>query len=433
MLLHIGFDDTDHYKGGCTTYICSLIVEKLSKKVTFVDYPHLIRLNPNIPFKTRGNAAVSIKILCEDPEDVVDLVWNTIMDNYSGLGKAEPALVAIKETIPSIVKIISMRALHEVLSLDYVKRVIAKNNIQCRYIGRGRGLVGALAAVGFYEADFSDYTFELLAYRERSMWGKVRKMEYESLLKVDRAFRPYIYANIDYRKKRPLVLSHGPDPVLFGIRGDFPQLLVEAMKEIKVEEKIDRWLIFKTNQCTEIHLFMRKTISQVRPYDSVTISGVVVSEPVVIKGGHVVIEVSDGTGSIDCIFYRKTRLNVLVLKLRKHDYVELSGGVKVRKGKLTLNVEKIQRIELAEVLTRVPPLCPFCREKMKSKGRAVGYKCPRCKYIVKQSSFKEILREQLIPFKQAPAAYRHLTKPKEREGLEYFEKQCELIEEWHYP
>ena len=433
MLLYIGFDDTDHYQGGCTTYICSLIVEKLSKKVSFADYPYLIRLNPNIPFKTRGNAAVSIKIFCEDPEDVLDVVWTTIMDNYSGLGKAEPALVAIKAPVPSVVRIISMRALHEVLSLDYVKRIILKKGIYCKYVRQGRGLVGALAAIGFYEADFSDFTYELLAYRERSMWKEKREIDYSSLLKVDRAFRPYIYANIDYRKKRPLILSHGLDPVLFGIRGDYPQLLVEAMKEIKASECVDRWLIFKTNQCTGVHFFMRKNISEIRPYDAVTVRGVVISKPVVIKGGHVIIKVSDGTGIIDCVFYKKTRLNKLALKLRQYDYIELSGGVKIRKRRLTLNVEEVQKVRLAEIYAKNPPMCPFCGEKMKSKGKAVGYRCPVCKYTVEVPRFKKVLREQLTPSRQAPAAYRHLTKPKEREGLEFFEKPCQLIEQWHYP
>jgi len=48
--LHIGFDDTDSPKGGCTTYIAALLVEKLSiMSVSFMDYPNLIRLNPNVP------------------------------------------------------------------------------------------------------------------------------------------------------------------------------------------------------------------------------------------------------------------------------------------------------------------------------------------------------------------------------------------------
>ena len=56
MLLHIGLDDTDSPEGGCTTYIGARLVEELDALgVRFTDYPNLLRLNPNVPWKTRGN------------------------------------------------------------------------------------------------------------------------------------------------------------------------------------------------------------------------------------------------------------------------------------------------------------------------------------------------------------------------------------------
>ncbi|MDH5495599.1 MAG: DNA-binding protein, partial [Candidatus Bathyarchaeota archaeon] len=62
VVLHIGFDDTDSPRGGCTTYIAALLVEKLQKLgATFNDYPNLIRLNPNVPWKTRGNGALCLR------------------------------------------------------------------------------------------------------------------------------------------------------------------------------------------------------------------------------------------------------------------------------------------------------------------------------------------------------------------------------------
>ena len=60
-ILHIGFDDTDSRNGMCTTFLAYKIVEYLKKEHTeFLDYPYLIRFNPNIPWKTRGNGAVAI-------------------------------------------------------------------------------------------------------------------------------------------------------------------------------------------------------------------------------------------------------------------------------------------------------------------------------------------------------------------------------------
>ncbi|MEM2588428.1 MAG: tRNA(Ile2) 2-agmatinylcytidine synthetase, partial [Candidatus Bathyarchaeia archaeon] len=77
--LHIGFDDTDSPRKGCTTYIAALLVEKLEKLgVSFTDYPNLIRLNPNVPWKTRGNGALCLRIKCN--ENIVDRIKETVID-----------------------------------------------------------------------------------------------------------------------------------------------------------------------------------------------------------------------------------------------------------------------------------------------------------------------------------------------------------------
>jgi len=49
----VGIDDTDSLKGGCTTYVATELVDKL--KYDLIGFPRLVRLNPNIPWKTRGN------------------------------------------------------------------------------------------------------------------------------------------------------------------------------------------------------------------------------------------------------------------------------------------------------------------------------------------------------------------------------------------
>ena len=60
--MHIGLDDTDSTKGGCTTYLAAVLIEKLEKfNIEFKDYPTLIRLNPNVPWKTRGNGALCLR------------------------------------------------------------------------------------------------------------------------------------------------------------------------------------------------------------------------------------------------------------------------------------------------------------------------------------------------------------------------------------
>ena len=70
-VLNIGFDDTDSPKGMCTTFLAYKMVNALKKeKVEFLDFPRLIRFNPNIPWKTRGNGAVALKIQTTNPKKI---------------------------------------------------------------------------------------------------------------------------------------------------------------------------------------------------------------------------------------------------------------------------------------------------------------------------------------------------------------------------
>src|SRR5213593_4918130 len=62
MVLWIGVDDTDSLRGMCTTFLAAELVRDLTRDFDLVGYPRLVRLNPNIPWKTRGNAAVCLAI-----------------------------------------------------------------------------------------------------------------------------------------------------------------------------------------------------------------------------------------------------------------------------------------------------------------------------------------------------------------------------------
>src|SRR6056297_1321706 len=74
----IGIDDTDSREGMCTTYLASLLIDELSGMGTLIANPLLIRLNPTIPHKTRGNAAISFSIDCSDPQAVIDHVISRV-------------------------------------------------------------------------------------------------------------------------------------------------------------------------------------------------------------------------------------------------------------------------------------------------------------------------------------------------------------------
>ncbi|MEM2663262.1 MAG: tRNA(Ile2) 2-agmatinylcytidine synthetase TiaS, partial [Metallosphaera sp.] len=79
----IGVDDHDSPEGGCTTHFSSLLLKEFNKaNVRVVGYPRLTRLNPNIPWKTRGNASVSFVVETErDQAELLEMVWSESM-NY---------------------------------------------------------------------------------------------------------------------------------------------------------------------------------------------------------------------------------------------------------------------------------------------------------------------------------------------------------------
>ena len=58
-MLHIGIDDTDSLDGGCTTWLITEIISELSD-LDLIAPPRLVRLNPNVPWKTRGNGALAL-------------------------------------------------------------------------------------------------------------------------------------------------------------------------------------------------------------------------------------------------------------------------------------------------------------------------------------------------------------------------------------
>ena len=61
MPLYLGVDDTDSLRGMCTTFLATELVRDL-REWDLIGYPRLVRLNPNIPWKTRGNGAICLRL-----------------------------------------------------------------------------------------------------------------------------------------------------------------------------------------------------------------------------------------------------------------------------------------------------------------------------------------------------------------------------------
>ena len=230
---HIGIDDTDSARGMCTTYLATLIVEDLlAQRVDFVDYPNLIRLNPNIPWKTRGNAAVALRFHTENPQKAFDIAKKRLVENSEAKdGLADPGLVMHVGVVPKDVAEFSWRALHDVISKREGEDIIKRHSMRQYAEGSRRGLIGATAAIG--NTLPKDHTFEIVAYRDKNHPGQ-RRIDKESVIAMDRDFSKYTFNNYDEPAGRILIFPHGPDPVLCGIRGESPVELVKAFSVLKM-------------------------------------------------------------------------------------------------------------------------------------------------------------------------------------------------------
>lgn len=424
--LHIGIDDTDSTKSGCTTYIAALLVEEFSRRgLTFIDYPNLVRLNPNIPWKTRGNGAICLRLNLDSAE-LGTIMTETIrcVERNSDLAseRTDPGIVFLRGEVPEAVLDFSEEAIRGLVNFKVADKILKRFPVEAVGLKGRRGILGALAAVGGLFR--GDYTYEAITYRLSENLGKPRRVDGGSVVEMDRRTKATTFNNLDPETGRILITPRGPDPVLFGVRGESLEGVSEAMGMVKVCEGVERWLIFRTNHGTDAHLKTVYRICEIRPFLPVIVEGYVAGDPVTIPGGHVVFKLADETCEIDCAAYEPTgHFRDIVKALIVGDRVRVYGGVR-RASKThprTINLEKLKILELAEKIKLVNPACPRCGRRMSSLGVEKGFECRRCHFRdgalekVREVDMRSLAPGLYIP---PPRAHRHLTKPYSRYGRE---------------
>ena len=417
-VLNIGFDDTDSPLGMCTTFLAYKIVDLLQKQKTeFLDFPRLIRFNPNIPWKTRGNGAVSIKIKTKEPSKVKNLIKKLVSKYSDTKNGANPGLVFFEnDSIPKKFTEFSNLALWQLINRKNAKKFAEKNNLEFFYQGNGQGLVGAIGAIGY---DFQDHTLELLSYRKRSRFGKERKISAKSVKIMQEKTSPKTFNSYDTKKGRVLITPHGPDPVFYGVRGENVESLVYATKILQTDEKLAGYMIFKSNQGTGDHLKNDLTVETMRPYASGTITGIVSNVPKIVKGGHVSFKILSNGNEFWCAVYKPTGITMVASNLIQGDKIRVGGGVRKSSKNFPriVNLEFIEIIELEQNLSTTNPFCSKCCKKMKSKGKNQGFQCIRCGKKSSAKTIVEIPRKiQKKMYLPQISAHRHLTRPMQRFG-----------------
>jgi tRNA(Ile2)-agmatinylcytidine synthase len=295
-----------------------------------------------------------------------------------------------------------------------------------------------LAAVG--ETLDGDHTFELIAYRLSENLGTKRRVDEDSIFEMDKLTLPCTFNNVDLEKKRVIITPRGPDPILFGIRGESAEIVKKAYELVKPLEPVERWLIFRSNQGTDAHLTRAQSLGTLEPYSSVIAKGVVSQNPKIVPLRHIIFSIKDETSEVDCAAYEPTGdLRKIARQLIVGDEVEVYGAVhKATLTKpLTINLEKISILNLRQKTQLENPVCPKCGKHLKSMGKNQGFRCEKCdgKYV----NLKRI--ESFVPralkiglYVTSTRSQRHLTKPLRRYGQEKQSGEHEpMIRDWHSP
>ena len=340
----LGVDDTDSKFGHCTTHLAYLIVNELmSLGCEIPRYPRLVRLNPNIPFKTRGNAAVSIEF--EADERLADRAFEAserllIAEADVANGANSALIMASEGSSKEFFRGLYLRALNGVVSFRRVAREVSTRGIRYKLLGNGMGVVGAAASLGFSESD--DHTYELIAYRLPENCGTPRPVDPGSVVDMEAGTFPHTFNSFDHGSRRVLVAPKGPDPVLLGVRGDSPTVVLDAFRRIRVGEKPLGYMVYATNQCTDAH-FEEELQLPLKAFSSGWLTGQVASTRTA-RGSHMTIYLKVGASTVPCMVYEPSGdLRFMARRLRPHDEIRVSGGVRKPSSKnpATVNVERI--------------------------------------------------------------------------------------------
>lgn len=426
--LHIGFDDTDNHLGRCTTHMAFKITEHILKTTNadFIDNPLLIRLNPNIPWKTRGNGAVCLRLRTDrqDQKRIVDFVKHHIETNAATGTGANPGVVFFRgRQIPEALMEFSRYGMFDILHKQIAIKLANKYNIEYFTLGNGRGLVGAIAAIGCVLD--GDHTFEAIAYRRPENCGTLRNIDTNKVIEYSKSTFPYTFNNFDYANRRILISPHGPDPVFCGIRGESAEVVVSSLISLKIHEKLEGCMVFRSNQGTNMHLHHEIKLQDARSFTSGHIRCKVSVKPQTIQGGHTLFVVDTEEGvSFPAAVYEPTGLATVASLLAVGDVIEIGCGVRKASSKhpRTFNVEYLMVLELADVFEIRNPVCSHCSKSMKSEGKGKGFQCKRCKQreppTMQKVQIKLPRKIKLELYVPLPKAHRHLTKPLQRYGLE---------------
>ncbi|MFB6298388.1 MAG: DUF1743 domain-containing protein [Salinirussus sp.] len=430
----IGLDDTDsRERGMCTTYLAARLAEAVQAAGAAVTRTLLVRLNPAVEHKTRGNAALAVHAEI-GPDRALGLAREAVEQAATGDPETNPGVVVADcdpDAVPLSVAGFARGAVRGVRSPATARSLADRAGWSTVERGTGRGVVGALAAVGAWRAgggtgvdrkgDPADrgWTHESIAYRERQRWGTERRVDRDSVFAAAEASYPAVWDTVDRVERAAVCVPRTPCPVLYGIRGDDPGTVEDVAARIgdaDGTEPVARRHTFVTNQGTDAHLRTAR-VGAVREGRAYRVTGEVVDPPTTREGGHVFLTIRGKAGGTDlrCVAFEPTkRFRDRVRALRVGDRITVCGEV----DDGTLKLEKFAARELVRTEATTPD-CPDCGRSMASAGRDQGYRCRDCGRRADGKVRRAIDREiEAGWYEVPPVARRHVAKPLVRGGFD---------------
>ncbi|MCX6651684.1 MAG: tRNA(Ile)(2)-agmatinylcytidine synthase [Methanomassiliicoccales archaeon] len=430
--MFVAFDDTDSLESMCTTFLATEVIKAL-RGYDLIGLPRLVRLNPAVPWKTRGNGALCVRFgVGRGKCNMVGEIDGAPIYSYNRMYEEADRQMVLRTAQAIVGKwsrtregaspglVVSLQKPAQRLYWEAVRGIVEKEGTlrELQRIGAdlvgwegGRGIIGASAAMAWRP---HDSTYEIITYRQPERWGTPRYLDDGSVRDMDLRF-PSTFNNFDHRTGRRAISPHTPCPVLFGVRGDDPQELMSAVFSLRSEPP-SRWMMFLTNQGTDDHLIRAEPELPDRSYDFfATVAGT----PTTVQGGHVIVPVSTKKGQLECAAYEPTKeFRDVVRALRLGDRLRLFG--ELRAEPRTLNIEKLQVVSTAPELRKVSnPRCPACGGPTKSIGSSGGYRCKKCGAKNDLPPATAEVPRSISPgwYEPPVCARRHLGKPLKRMGL----------------
>jgi tRNA(Ile2)-agmatinylcytidine synthase len=478
----IGLDDTDSREEGmCTTFVAHRVAERLRERGR-VERLLLVRLNPAVEHKTRGNAALAVHT--DVPADEAFAVAREVVGSAAvesdpntnpGVVVAAGAPDATVGPHDAVVRF-ARSAVRDHLAVADAEALLDHAGFHAEGWGNGRGRVGALAAVGAWAAGldggsatadttspdgatgpaapdattdrvFGDWTHEHVAYRERERWGTPRDVDADSVFAAADDAYPTVWDTVDRGEDETVCVPHTPGPVLYGIRGDDPGAVRDVAAAIESEPAAASET-FLTNQGTDAHL-QSGDVADALDGRAYRLDGVVASAPETRRGGHVFFDLAgvpaldtedpstadatapgatdsaepaDGNAAVpdDAPTLRCAAFEP-TKRFRDRVRALRVGDRLTVCGEVGDGTVKLEKVAVRSLVTteRVAPDCPACGRRMESAGRGQGYRCRDCSTAT-DGRVERSLDRSLDPgwYEVPPCARRHVAKPLVRGGFD---------------